>query len=154
MFQYLTVFDSISWEQMICCTAYILHVLDCILLMYSCTGVTRQMQMKYSEHCRLGSGDEITLSFSLSLPLSGGLYFWNQPISFTPDWKYTEDLQEISCLLCYYYTVANNNMVFGESSRIPFCLHYSCKLIGEFSADVMYLRLNEHKHISGQYYNN
>ena len=37
--------------------------------------------MKYSEQRRQGSGDEPALSPSLS----GGLYFWNQPTSSSPD---------------------------------------------------------------------
>lgn len=47
---------------MICCTGYILHLLDCIFLLLSCIGVLRRLHVKYSERRRQGSGDEPALS--------------------------------------------------------------------------------------------
>lgn len=49
-----------------------------------------------------GVGRDLEMSL---LSLSGGLYFWNELTSISHDWKYTEDLGRISCLLGYCNTV-------------------------------------------------
>lgn len=141
----------ISW-----CTSYILHQPSSIFFILCCIGVMRQMHVEYTKQRRQRSGDEpaLTLPFlhSLFLPpcfclsLSGGLYFWNQPISFRPDSKYTEDLQGILCLLGYYNTL--QGIICGFSGRIPFlfCTAQTNRAVLVILR-LMYLFLFGNKHI-------
>lgn len=101
----------------------------------------QRVQLDECEHLvqrRQGSGYEPahSLLFPCLPPAPWGrLYFWNQLISFSPDWKYTEGLQGISCLLACYKTAVRKD----EPKQTKLCWMHQSRWVQQTQHKVLLL---------------